>query len=169
MPLFLRISATEWLEHTGEPSWTVDDTIRLAKELPGLGVDLLDVSTAGNHPGQRVPFEDPFYQVDIAGRIRREVRGAGVGLLVGGVGQVNDAVRARDIVQDGPLPGAEGGQGGEPRADLLFVARQFLKEPSWVMHVAEELGVEVKRPVQYGYAVGGMEKMKRKQREGGKL
>lgn len=150
MPLFLRVSATEWLEGTSEPSWTVDDTIRLAKDLPALGVDLLDVSTAGNSPAQKIPVEDPYYQVDIAGRIRRALRAEGVELLVGAVGNISEPERAREIVE-----------GAEPRADLLLVAKQFLKEPSWVLHVAEALGVKVRRPVQYGYAVAGLEKLRK--------
>lgn len=151
MPLFLRISATEWMEHTAEPSWTVDDTIRLAKTLPSLGVDLLDASSGGNSPDQKIPASmDPYYQTDIAGRIRKELRAEGLELLIGAVGQVNEPERARELVQ-----------GDDARADLLFVARQFLKEPAWVMHVAEALGVKVRRPVQYGYAVAFMDKVKK--------
>lgn len=152
MPLFLRISATEWLEHAGEPSWTTDDTIRLAKTLPSLGVDLLDVSSGGNSPAQKIPAVAPYYQVDIAGQVRRALRSEGVDLLIGAVGQVNEPERARDILQ-----------GDDPKADIVLVAKQFLKEPSWVLHVAEALGVKVRRPVQYGYAVSAMEKLRRSQ------
>lgn len=152
MPLFLRISATEWLESSGSPSWTVDDTIRLAKTLPSLGVDLLDVSSGGNSPAQMIPSSAPSYQVDIAGRVRKALRSEGVGLLIGAVGQVNEPERAREILQ-----------GEEPMADIVLVAKQFLKEPSWVLHVAEALGIKVRRPVQYGYAVAAMERLKKQQ------
>ncbi|EEY19799.1 NADPH dehydrogenase [Verticillium alfalfae VaMs.102] len=69
LPLFVRISGTEWMEHAGRPSWDLDESIRLAKLLPGLGVDLLDVSSGGNSADQKIDIH-PYYQVSLAERIR---------------------------------------------------------------------------------------------------
>ncbi|KAI5862724.1 FMN-linked oxidoreductase [Durotheca rogersii] len=139
-PLFLRISATEWMEYAGAPSWTLEDSIRLAKLLPAAGVDLLDVSSGGNNPAQKVELR-PYYQIDLAARIREEVRKEGLPLLVGAVGLINDAETARDVVQEE--------QGRAARADLALIARQYLRESEFPLRVARELGVEVKWPNQY--------------------
>lgn len=162
MPLFLRVSSTEWLEGTDAEkeagsSWTVEDTIRLAKELPSLGVDLLDVSSGGNHPQQRI---DPFgnYQIDIAARVRKELRAAGINnLFIGAVGGITTASQARDIVEGANIKeeaaAAEAAVSGpEPKADVILVARQFLRDSAWVLNVAKELGVKVAPPHQYGRA-----------------
>ncbi|PHH49439.1 NADPH dehydrogenase afvA [Ceratocystis fimbriata CBS 114723] len=148
MPLFVRISATEWLEHTGQPSWDVASSIRLAKELPALGVDLLDVSSGANSPAQQIPRNQKLYQLDIAGQIRAALHEDGLKLLVGGVGMIRDAEIAKAVVQDGTETVApEYGQ--TTRADLAFVARQFLKDPAFVLNIARDLGVEAKFPHQY--------------------
>jgi len=164
MPLFLRISSTEWLEHLDTPSWVVPDTIRLAKLLPALGVDLLDVSSGGNSPQQRIPpvandddhhvRPNPYYQVDIAGQVREAVRQEGKKLLIGAVGMITKAEMARSLVQEGERRSSgtvevEVSEGATTRADIVFVARQFLREPNWVLKVADELGVEVKVANQY--------------------
>jgi 2,4-dienoyl-CoA reductase-like NADH-dependent reductase (Old Yellow Enzyme family) len=91
MPLYLRISSTEWAEDTelGKKygSWDVESSIRLAKMLPGLGVDLLDASSGGNISQQRLnPFDSKDYQTRIASRIRQEVKKEGLQLLLGAVG-----------------------------------------------------------------------------------
>lgn len=66
MPVFLRISATDWLEKVGGiDGWTVEDTIKLAEILAERGVDLMDVSTGGNHPKQQIKT-DPGYQVSVS-------------------------------------------------------------------------------------------------------
>ena len=88
MPLFLRLSSTEWLDETDIGKqygcWTVEDTIELTKIVADLGVDLLDVSSGGNHPSQRINmFESKDYQTRIAARIRRETREAGKNILIG--------------------------------------------------------------------------------------
>jgi 2,4-dienoyl-CoA reductase-like NADH-dependent reductase (Old Yellow Enzyme family) len=153
MPLFLRVSATEWLEYTGEPSWDLESTIRLAKTLPALGVDLLDVSSAGNNPKQKIRMGDPFYQSDLAGKIRAAVKEEGLNLLIGAVGMINVPERARLTVQDGPLEGQEEGKIEPPRADLCLVGKQFLREPNWVLKVGDALGVPLQKPVQYGYVL----------------
>ncbi|EFY97247.1 NADH:flavin oxidoreductase [Metarhizium robertsii] len=138
MPLWLRVSATEWMEWTGEPSWDLDSTVRLAKLLPALGVDALDVSSGGNDPRQRL-LREKTYQTDLARQIRRALRADGLDMVVGAVGNIDGAEFARDVVQEG----------GEQSADLVLVARHFLREPDFVLNAAERLGVPVKWPNQY--------------------
>ena len=160
MPLLLRISSTEWLDGTEVEkqfggSWTVDDTIRLSKLLPSWGVDLLDVSSGGNHPEQRVNmFASKDYQIKIAAKVKEEMRKSGLNLYVGAVGLITEADQARNILeaeqevnphaqQDsasdvGIKQEAEiarqmvqKGEGKEPMADVILVARQFMREPEW--------------------------------------
>ncbi|CAK7267994.1 NADH-dependent flavin oxidoreductase [Sporothrix epigloea] len=144
MPLFLRISATEWLEtvEPKEPSWTVQDSVRLAALLPALGVDLLDVSSGGNSQKQRIAMHT-HYQTDLVPAIKTALREQGSPaadkLLFGAVGLVTTAELAKEAVQ----------RGGSVGADLVLVARQFLREPEFVQRVAHQLGVPVKWPLQY--------------------
>ncbi|MBA7491779.1 NADPH dehydrogenase [subsurface metagenome] len=164
LPLFVRVSATEWLEgseveKSAGGSWTVDETVRLAKLLPELGVDLLDVSSGSNHRDQDVSvFKIKDYQTRNAARIRREVKSEGKRLLIGAVGLITDAEQARDLVQEEPtvadeaqavkeLTDATGGK--EPHADVVFVARQFMREPEWVLRIAAQLDVDVAWPSQF--------------------
>lgn len=159
MPLFLRISATEWMEYAGEESWDLEQSVRLAKLLPDAGVDLLDVSSGGNSPIQKINLH-PYYQVDLAGRIREELKKEGKKLLVGAVGLITNAAMARSIVQEGKT--ATGStvtthdtvevaeeSGLTTQADLVLIARQLLREPEFVLRSAQALGVEVKWPNQY--------------------
>lgn len=156
MPLLVRVSSTEWMEKSGYPeTWDIESTIRLAKLLPGLGVDLLDVSSGGNNEKQAVtPYND--FQVGIAGRIRSELYAAGIkDLLIGAVGMITEAEVAKSIVENGkPITKAdtieiEDEQGAIAKADIVLVARQFLREPEWVLRVAYRLDVEVQWPQQY--------------------
>ncbi|KAE8452721.1 hypothetical protein EG329_013980 [Mollisiaceae sp. DMI_Dod_QoI] len=170
MPLLVRVSSTEWMEESGEPdSWKVADTIKLAKLLPALGVDLLDVSSGGNNEKQRItPFND--FQVGIAGQIREALFKSGIkDLLIGAVGMITEAEAAKAIVENGKQvqevgsgkgtsEGTEGAgkvveiedeQGAIAKADIVLVARQFLREPEWVLRVAYRLGVQVQWPLQY--------------------
>lgn len=165
MPLFLRLSSTEWLEgtelHEKYGSWTLDDTIQLAKLLPDLGVDLLDVSSGGNHPSQQINmFASKDYQVKNAARIRKEVKAVGKHLFIGAVGLITEAEQARDIVDDqhenvldeeaqAAKSMTEAISGQEPMADAILVARQFMREPEWVLRVAWKLGVDVAWPSQF--------------------
>ncbi|EXJ87350.1 oxidoreductase [Capronia epimyces CBS 606.96] len=170
-PLFLRVSSTEWLEGTAPAekwgSWDVESTIQLARLLPSLGVDFLDVSSGGNHPLQRVNmFASKDYQIKIANQIRQAIKAADLKLLIGAVGLITEPEQARDIVEDGhahahgvdrsigeeaaaanELTDAKGGK--EPLADAILVARQFLREPEWVLKVAWKLGVDVAWPNQF--------------------
>lgn len=155
MPLLVRVSSTEWMEKQAAESWDVESTIRLAKLLPALGVDLIDVSSGGNNEKQAVtPYND--FQVGIAGRIRSELYAAGIkDLLIGAVGMITEAEAAKAILESGK-PGKKDDtiditdeNGGIAKADIVLVARQFLREPEWVFRVAFRLGVKVQWPVQY--------------------
>lgn len=155
MPVWLRISATEWMDHTGQPSWDLEQSIRLAKLLPGLGIDVLDVSSAGNTPLSRIP-PHTRYQTDLAGAIRTAVREAGLELKIAAVGKITEAEMARELVEEGKPVERNGsgkveveGDHGVTQADLILAARQFLRDPQWVFNVATELGVAVKWPNQY--------------------
>lgn len=144
MPLFVRISATDWMEETevGKAlgSWKLEDTLRFAKLLPDLGVDVLDVSSAGNFPqAKHNVFDAGTQQAKMAGIIRRALAESGEKLLIGTVGEITGAKQAHDIVQNVP---------GGAQADLISVGRAFLRDPSWVMKVAEELGVDAAWPTQ---------------------
>jgi 2,4-dienoyl-CoA reductase-like NADH-dependent reductase (Old Yellow Enzyme family) len=155
MPLWLRISATEWMEYADKESWNIEDSIRLAKILPGLAIDVLDVSSGGNNNDQKIKVHT-HYQSDLAGQIREAVRAEGLDLTIAAVGQVREADVAREIVQqngDGRV-GVELENGQVTRADLVLVARQFLRDPQFVLRVAEDLNVKVKGPNQYHRAAG---------------
>ena len=165
MPLFLRVSSTEWMENTDIGrhfgSWDVESTTRLAKLLPGWGVNLLDLSSGGNHREQRVQAftTQRDYQIQIAGRVRLEMINAGIPLLIGAVGLITEAPQARDVVETGKphINGYDKSDDGtdhlneqppscKPMADVIFVARQFMREPDWVMRVAQRFGVDVAWP-----------------------
>jgi len=147
MPLFLRISATDWLEVAlpNEPSWTSQDTARLAPILFEHGVDLLDVSSGGLHPAQK-PRPAPGYQAPFA---RDALQSAlahpskdGRFLLVSSVGMYREARVAEDVLQKG-------------WADAIFVGRQFQKEPGTVFAWADQLCVDVRMPTQIGWGWKG--------------
>ncbi|KAK4494682.1 hypothetical protein PRZ48_014038 [Zasmidium cellare] len=164
MPLFLRLSTTEWLENTEVGKklgcWTIDDTIRLAKTLPDLGIDLLDCSSGGNHPDQQLTAfgtDTKDYQTKLAAQIRKAVRDEGNNLLIGAVGLITEAEQARDIVEEPTIKEeadavkkmTEPGNGKEPMADIVLVARQFMREPEWVLRVAAQLDLDVAWPSQF--------------------
>lgn len=165
MPLFLRISMTEWMEWDGKESWDLKQSIRLAHMLPELGVDLLDCSSGGNNHEQKINL-NPFYQIDPASTIRQSLKKAGKKLLIGAVGLITTAEMAKDIVQseclytvgEDPEKGAmdsvsvaEKCEDGS-KADVVIIARQFLREPEFVLRTAQHLGVKVKWAHQYGRA-----------------
>jgi len=126
MPLFVRISATEWTEG----GWDVDDSVALARVLKEHGVDLIDTSSGGNVAGAKIPT-GPGYQAPFAERIRREA-----GIATAAVGQITEAAQAEEIVKGG-------------QADLVLLAREMLRDPYWPLHAAEGLGVDVSWPAQY--------------------
>ena len=128
-PLFVRVSATDWTPG----GWDIDECIELARWLKADGVDLIDVSSGGNVLHATIPA-GPNYQVPFAARIRREAD-----IATGAVGLITDAIQAEKILQDGD-------------ADLIIMAREFLRDPYFPRRAAKELGVEIKAPLQYGRA-----------------
>jgi 2,4-dienoyl-CoA reductase-like NADH-dependent reductase (Old Yellow Enzyme family) len=129
LPLFLRLSATDWVEG----GWDIAASVQLAKRARDLGVDLIDCSSGGLSMDQKIPLA-PGYQVAFAEQIRREA-----GVATGAVGLITSASQAEEIVASG-------------RADLVLLAREFLRDPYFPLHAARELGIEPKPPVQYGRA-----------------
>ena len=125
-PLFVRMSATDWVPD----GWTVDDTVEVARWLREQGVDLVVCSSGGSAPRARIPAT-PGYQVPFAARVRREA-----GIATGAVGLVTDAGQADAILA-----------GGE--ADLVVMGREFLRDPYFPRRAAAELGVAIDAPVQY--------------------
>ena len=125
-PLFIRISATDWVEG----GWNLDESVELAKRLRQCGVDLVDCSSGGASPDARIPAA-PGYQVPFAERIRREA-----GILTGAVGLITEPEQADNIVRTG-------------QADLVLLAREFLRSPYWPLHAARKLGQEAGVPRQY--------------------
>lgn len=132
MPLLLRISATDWVEG----GWTADDSVALARLVKDRGVDLIDVSSGGNVPRARIPV-GPAYQVPFAERIRNEA-----GIPTGAVGMITGAKQAEEVVQSG-------------QADLVLLAREFLRNPYFAVHAAAELGMAPRVPRQYLRAFPG--------------
>jgi 2,4-dienoyl-CoA reductase-like NADH-dependent reductase (Old Yellow Enzyme family) len=130
LPLLARFSGTDWVEG----GWDLEQSIALARLLAPLGVDLIDCSSGGIIPGVRIPV-GRGYQVEIAERIRREG-----GIPTAAVGMITDATHADAIVRSG-------------EADMIFLARQLLRDPYWPLHSAKVLGASVTWPVQYQRAV----------------
>ncbi|GIG41125.1 NADH:flavin oxidoreductase/NADH oxidase [Cellulomonas phragmiteti] len=130
MPLLVRVSATDWVEPAG---WTGDDTVRLARDLAPLGVDMVHVSTGGNLPGVAIPG-GPGYQVPYAARVRAE---AGVPTIA--VGAITDPAQAEQVVAGGS-------------ADAVALARPLLVDPFWPHRAALALGADLPLPVQYDRA-----------------
>ena len=110
-----------------EPSWTSEDTVRIAPILAAHGVDLLDVSTGALDSRQKIKLGHQ-YQVPFAAAVKKEV---GSNLLVGAVGGLYSGISAQDVLET-------------DRADVIFVGRQFQKNPGQVWEMAEELGVEIR-------------------------
>ena len=126
-PLFVRLSATDWVEG----GLTVDEVAEVAGELAGHGVDLVDVSSGGNSPDQQITSLEPGYQVPFATRVARAS-----GLPVAAVGLITEPRQAEKILADG-------------EADAVFLARELLRNPHWAQHAATELGADVHWPDQY--------------------
>lgn len=143
-PLILRISSTDWAENLAKGkqygSWDVESTVRLAKLLPDLGVDLLDVSSGGNvKDGSLNVFTAGVKHPEIAAKIKGELSKAGKKLHLGIVGLITTARQAKDLVDE---------KSGSACADVVFVGRQFLKDPAFVLNTAAEIGVAVEWPIQ---------------------
>jgi 2,4-dienoyl-CoA reductase-like NADH-dependent reductase (Old Yellow Enzyme family) len=126
LPLFVRISATDWIEN----GWSENDSVELARVLLTKDVDLVDCSTGGNVPNVRIPLT-PMYQVPFAEKIRRET-----GMKTGAVGLITTSNQAESVILDG-------------KADLVFLARELLRDPYFPLRAQYEQGVEQHWPVQY--------------------
>jgi 2,4-dienoyl-CoA reductase-like NADH-dependent reductase (Old Yellow Enzyme family) len=130
MPLFVRISTTDWVEG----GWDIDQSVALSQRLRDLGVDLIDVSSGGMTPRAQIPV-GKGYQVPFARRIRAEAR-----ILTGAVGLITEVRQANEIITGGD-------------ADLVFLGRELLREPYWAHKAYHELNAEPIWPTPYGYAV----------------
>jgi 2,4-dienoyl-CoA reductase-like NADH-dependent reductase (Old Yellow Enzyme family) len=126
LPLFVRISATDW----ADGGWTIEDSIALAKQLQPLGADLIDCSSGGAVPNVSIPA-GPGYQVPFAERLRKEAA-----IATAAVGMITEPAQADRIVRSG-------------QADMVFLARELLRDPYWPLLAAEELGQDGPWPKQY--------------------
>jgi 2,4-dienoyl-CoA reductase-like NADH-dependent reductase (Old Yellow Enzyme family) len=126
LPLFVRISATDWVEG----GWDIEQSLVLARQLKQIGVDLIDCSSGFAVPDEPVPF-GPGFQVPFAARVRSEA-----GIATGAVGLITEPAQAEQIVATG-------------QADVVLLGRQMLRDPYWPLHAAKELHVDVSWPNQY--------------------
>jgi 2,4-dienoyl-CoA reductase-like NADH-dependent reductase (Old Yellow Enzyme family) len=143
MPVFLRVSATEWLEQVkpDEPSWRVEDTVRLAQLLADQGaIDLIDISSGGNNQAQKITA-GPAFQAPFAVEVKKAV---GDKLIVGSVGMINSATLANKLLEEDGL-------------DFVLVGRGFQKNPGLVWSWAEELNLEITmaHQIRWGFAHRG--------------
>ncbi len=129
VPLFVRISATEWVDG----GWNVEDSVALAKVLKEMSVDVIDCSSGGNNANQKIQT-GPMYQVPFAEQVKKEAQ-----VLTGAVGMITTAQQCEEILKDG-------------KADLIIMARQILREPYFPLHAAHDLGVDIPWPDQYDRA-----------------
>jgi len=128
-PLFVRISATDWVDG----GWTIEDSVGLARELHSLGSDLIDCSSGGNRPKVEIPV-GPGYQTEFARRIRTEA-----GIAAGAVGMISAPAQADQIIRLG-------------QADVVLLAREFLRQPYWPLLAARTLGQPLFEPPPYDRA-----------------
>jgi 2,4-dienoyl-CoA reductase-like NADH-dependent reductase (Old Yellow Enzyme family) len=126
VPVHVRLSATDWVDG----GWSLEDTVRVAGLLRSVGVDLVDCSSGGNDPRQKIALS-AGYQVPFAAAVRH-----GADVATGAVGLITEPKQAADILADGS-------------ADVVLLARELLREPHWPMRAAAELGGDVRWPEQY--------------------
>jgi 2,4-dienoyl-CoA reductase-like NADH-dependent reductase (Old Yellow Enzyme family) len=129
LPLFVRISATDW----AEGGWNPEESVRLSAILKEKGVDLIDVSSGGLVSHQHIELK-PGYQVPFAEKIKKEAA-----ILTGAVGLITEANQAEEILSEG-------------QADLILFARESLRDPNLALHFAKELGEDLLWPKQYARA-----------------
>ncbi len=130
LPLFVRISATDW----AAGGWDIGQSVELARRLQGLGVDLIDVSTGGNLPTARIPVAKR-YQIPCSCRIRDEA-----GIPTGAVGLITEPKEADEVITGGD-------------ADIVLLGRELLREPYWALKAQHAFEEDPSWPLQYGYAV----------------
>ena len=127
LPLFVRVSATDWVED----GWNPDETVELARRLKALGVDLIDVSSGGTSANAEIPV-GPGYQTRFAESIRKAS-----GIATGTVGMITEPAQAEHILRTG-------------QADLILLARELLRDPYWPLHADDDLGGKQETwPAQY--------------------
>lgn len=126
LPLFVRISSTDW----ADGGWTDDESVKLSTILKTKGVDLIDCSSGGLAHNVRIPV-GPGYQVPFAEKIKKQT-----GILTGAVGLITNAKQAEEILLN-------------DKADLIFIARESLRDPYFPLHAAKELGDDIAWPKQY--------------------
>ena len=126
LPVFVRISASDW----AEGGWNIDESVQLSRLLREHGVDLVDCSSGGLVPHAKVPVA-PGYQVDFSARIRKEAA-----IATAAVGMITEPTQANDILQHG-------------QADMIFIARELLRDPYWPVHAAAALSEAASWPEQY--------------------
>lgn len=126
LPLFVRISATDWVEE----GWNIEQSVELARVLKTMGVDVIDCSSGGVVKGVKIPT-GPGYQTPLAERVRREA-----GIATAAVGMITEPGQANEIIE-------------KSRADIVLLAREMLRSPYWPLHAAKELGMNGDWPVQY--------------------
>ena len=126
LPVFVRISATDWVEG----GWTLEESIEFSRRLAAVGIDLVDCSSGGQTPDARIPA-GPGFQVPFSAAIRSQV-----GLATGAVGFLTGAEQAEQMVATG-------------QADAVLLGREFLRDPYWPLHAARVLRVDVAWPKQY--------------------
>lgn len=117
LPVFVRVSATDWVED----GWNPDETVELARRLKALGTDLIDVSSGGTAASAEIPV-GPGYQTRFAERVRKES-----GIATGTVGMITDPAQAEHILRTG-------------QADIILLARELLRDPYWPLHADDDLG-----------------------------
>jgi len=126
LPLFVRISATDW----ADGGWTIEDSVVFSRHLRDLGVDLVDCSSGGVVSYAKI-VSGPGYQVPFARQIRAEA-----GIATGAVGLITEPAQAEEII-------------ASDAADAVLLGRRLLSDPYWPLHAAEALGVDVDWPRQY--------------------
>jgi 2,4-dienoyl-CoA reductase (NADPH2) len=129
-PLFVRISATDWVDG----GWDLDQSVTLAKVLKERGVDLIDCSSGAIVPYAKIPV-GPGFQVPLATALR-----ARAGIRTAAVGVISEPGQASEIIASGA-------------ADLVMIGRELLREPYWALKAAQSLGHEPDWPIPYGYAL----------------
>ena len=130
LPVFVRVSASDWVEG----GWTPDETVALTRLLMDLGIDVLDVSSGGLSAAQKIEV-GPGYQLPFAERIKKET-----GVTTMAVGLITEPQQAETLLECG-------------QADLVALARELLRDPHWPQRAAHELGTEIDVPSQYARAV----------------
>ena len=127
--LFVRISATDWVDG----GWTIENSIKLCTILKSVNVDLIDCSTGGNSREQKIPV-GPMYQVPFAKQIKKDCA-----ISTGAVGMITTAEEAESILKD-------------DAADLIFIARELLRNPYFPLNAAKALEEDIAWPNQYARA-----------------